>query len=59
MRDLDNITQAESRKDRLRPFSAVELDYPDGIVRLSFYHLILLLMVIHLQAQGSWELSVW
>lgn len=36
MRDLDSIAQAESKKDRLRPFSAVELDYPDGIVRLSF-----------------------
>lgn len=36
MRDLDDIAEAESRKERLRPFSAVELDYPDGIVRLSF-----------------------
>lgn len=36
MRDLDNVSLAESKKDLLRPFSAVELDYPDGIVRLSF-----------------------
>lgn len=36
MRELDNIAKTESKKDRLRPFSAVELDYPDGVVRLSF-----------------------
>ncbi|WP_244298048.1 hypothetical protein [Actinobacillus vicugnae] len=36
MRDLDSVSKAESKKDLLRPFSAVELDYPDGIVRLSF-----------------------